>query len=101
MTARVLTIEERRTQAPGVLASLADFTWVEGEEVNPAVVVENPNVSLYCFDDATRRAIFAQLPPGTDLTKSPFVYRMQNEQAERLIAVSYDVFLQQAVGLRR
>jgi hypothetical protein len=99
MTARVLTIKERQPQVPGQLASLADFTCVEGEEIDPRVVRDNPDLSLYCFDDATRRAIFVELPPAVDLTKAAFVYVTQGEQAERLIALSYDDFVRLASEL--
>lgn len=99
MTARILTIKERHLQTPGQLASLADFSCIDGDEVDPRVVLDNPNLSLYCFDDATRQAIFVELPSGVDLTKSPFVYMTQGEEAERLIAVSYDTFLRLAAEL--
>jgi hypothetical protein len=99
MTARVLTIKERHLQTPRHLASLADFSYTEGEEIDPQVVLENPDLSLYCFDDATRQAIFVELPPSVDLTKAAFVYLTQGEQAERLIAVSYDTFMQLAAEL--
>ena len=101
MAARVLTIEERRPQVPGQLASLADFTCVDGKEVDAKVLLDNPDVSPYCFDDTTRRAIFVELPPSVDLTRSPFVYTTQSEQAERLIAVSYDDFVRLASELPR
>ena len=71
MTARVLTIKERDRQSVGMLASLADFTFVEREEVNPRVVIDNPDISLYCLDDESKRAVFVQLPPGVDLPKAP------------------------------
>ncbi len=99
MKARILKIQERHLQTPGVLASLADFTCTEGDQVDPRVVIDNPDVSLYCFDDASKQAIFAQLPSGTDLTKAAFVYLAQGEQAERLIAVPYDAFLGLAAEL--
>lgn len=99
MSARVLTINERHLRTPGNLASLADFTCTEGEEVNPKVVVEDLDMSLYCLDDETRRAIFVKLPPGVDLTKAPFVYLTQGERAEYLVAIPYDAFKQLAVGL--
>lgn len=99
MTARILTIKERHLQTPGQLASLADFSCVDGDEVDPKVVLDNPNLSLYCFDDATRQAIFVELPSGVDLTKSPFVYKTQGEEAVCLIAVPYDTFLQLAADL--
>lgn len=94
MTARVLTIKERDRQSAGMLASLADFTLAEGEGVEPELALKSPDISLYCLDDESRRAIFVQLPPGVDLTKAPFVYRAQYEQAERLIAMPYETFSQ-------
>ncbi len=53
-------------------------------------------MSLYCLDDAQRRAIFVELPDGIDLTTAPFVYVTQYEQAQRLIAVPYDRFCELA-----
>lgn len=99
MTARSLTIKQRHLQTPGQLASLADFSCVEGEGVDPRIVLESPDISLYCFDDATKRVIFVELPPGVDLTKSPFVYMTQGERAERLITLSYGAFMQLAAEL--
>ncbi len=99
MTARVLRIEERHLQTPNHLASLDDFTYVEGDEVDPQVVVDDPDMSLYCLDDEGKRAIFTQLPPGVNLTKSPFVYLAQGEQAERLVVIPYDAFLKLGAGL--
>ena len=99
MTARVLTIKERHLQTPGELASLADFTYVEGKGVDPAGVVYDPGLGLYCLDDETRRAIFVRLPPSVDLTRSPFIYQTQGEQAEHLVAVPYDDFGRLAAGL--
>ena len=64
-------------------------------------MLANPNISLYCLDDASKRAIFVELPPDTDLAKAPFVYRTQYEQAQRLIALPYESFIQLAHDLPR
>lgn len=98
MSARVLTIVERHLRSPA-LASLANFTCVEGEEVDSSIMLTQPDLSLYCFDDETKRAIFVQLPPGIDLSRAPFVWLTQGEQAEHLIAVPYDAFLELASSL--
>ncbi len=95
MTARYLNIEEKHRGHPGMIASVADFTLTEGEAVDAEVVLR-PNVSLYCFDDAAKEAIFVELPDTADLSTAPFVYYMQYEQAERLIAISYAEFRQLA-----
>jgi hypothetical protein len=99
MTGQYLNIEGRERQMAGFLASLADFTVTTGETVNADVVRTNPNVSLYSLDDASKRAIFVELPPDVDLAKAPFVYQTQYEQAQRLIAVPYDSFIQLAHDL--
>lgn len=76
----------------GFLASLKDFTCTDGGEVDPNVIVENPHISLYCFSDIDKQAIFVELPADVDLTKAPFVYQAQYEHAQRLIAVPYETF---------
>ena len=93
MSAYQLNIEAKERQHIGLLASLADFTYTEGDPVNPNLVIENPQVSLYCLDDSRKQAIFVELPTGTDLTKAPFVYQTQYEQAQRLITVPYETFI--------
>ena len=57
MQATQLDIENKHRQDVGFVASLKDFSYTEGADIDPGVVVDNPQVSLYCFDDAARRAI--------------------------------------------
>jgi Sulfotransferase domain len=99
MTVHSLTIEAKHRQLPGYLASLADFSLSTGAEVDAEIVLNQPNMSLYCLDDAEKRAIFVELPPDVDLATAPFVYQTQYEQAQRLIAVPYEVFRQLAHAL--
>ena len=100
MTSQYLNIEEKhRPTVIPALASLTDFTISEGEAVDAETVVRSPNVSLYCLDDATQRAIFVELPPDVDLALAPFVYVAQYEQALRLIAMPYDTFREVAHSL--
>jgi len=70
-----------------------------GETVDAEIVINNPNISPYCFDDDNRRVIFAELPDGIDLSTVPFVYHTQYEEAIRLIAVPYETFNQIAQTL--
>ena len=81
------------------LASMADFSVTSGEAVDADIVRDNPNISLYCLDDAEKRAIFVELPPGVDLATAAFVYDTQSKQAQRLIAVPYETFRQVAATL--
>lgn len=99
MTAHSLTIEKRERRGAGFLASLADFSVSEGDEISPETVRANPNISLYCLDEPSKRAIFAELPPEFDLARVPFVYQTQYEQAQRLIAIPYDSFIHLAHDL--
>jgi hypothetical protein len=96
MTVHYLNIEEKHRQGPGDMASLRDFTVSEGSTSDDNGVLLQPNVSLYCLDDATRRAIFVELPASVDLANVPFVYGTQAEQAQRLLAVPYETFQQVA-----
>ncbi|MEO8392164.1 MAG: sulfotransferase [Chloroflexota bacterium] len=96
MTAQVLNIVEKHRPFLGNLASLSDFSVSDGDEVDAEIVLSSPGVSLYCLDDATRRAIFVELPPDIDLASAPFVYQLQYDQALRLIAMPYDTFCEVA-----
>jgi hypothetical protein len=92
MTAHYLMIEGKHRQMRGFHASLADFSVTNAEMVSANIVRTHPNISLYCLDDAAKQAIFVELPPDVDLTKAPFMYQTQYEQAQRLIAMPYDTF---------
>ena len=91
-TAQYLEIVQKHRQFTPLLASLADFTCTAGDVADPEVVVTHPDISLYCLDEPQTRAIFVELPAGTDLRATPFVYQTQYERAHRLIAVPYDTF---------
>jgi hypothetical protein len=99
MAGQYLIIEARERQMAGFLGGLADFTVTPGDPITADIVRANPHISLYCLDDATKRAIFVELPPEADLAKAPFVYQTQYEQAQRLIALPYDSFIQMAHAL--
>src|SRR3990170_6206767 len=74
MTVQYLTIEAKHRQGLRYLASLADFSCRPGEAVHPDIVLSDPNLSLYCLDDATQQAIFVELPSSVNLATAPFVY---------------------------
>ena len=99
MDAQQLTIESKHRQYHRFLASLKDFSYRKGAFVDSRLVVENPQISLYCLDDNTRQAVFVKLPPGIDLAKVPFVCRTQYEQAQQIITVPYKTFNQLATRL--
>ena len=96
MKAQYLTIEAKQRQFFGVPASLNDFATHPGDSVDPNIILSSPNISLYCFDVETQRAIFTELPLTADLSTAPFVYQMQYDLAQRLIAMPYETFRQLA-----
>jgi Sulfotransferase domain. len=99
MEARQLNIESKHRQHIVFVASLKDFSYTEGDLVNPSLLVDNPQISLYCLDDIGRKAIFVEIPPDVDLTKVAFVYQSQYEQAQKLIALPYETFNELANSL--
>ncbi len=99
MTATSLTIVERAAPFDLFPSVPQNFVLREGESLPPEIVIDNPNISLYCLDDEHQRALFAELPPGIDLSQVPFFYEIQYLRAQRLIAVSYDSLHQLADDL--
>lgn len=92
MNALELNIESRNKEKIGYLANLKDFSYSSANKIDPNVVLKNPQVSLYCFDDTAKNAVFVELPQDIDLTKVPFVYQAQYDYAKRLIVVPYELF---------
>lgn len=96
MRAAVLNIVEKVKPFEVVPAQLENFV-VEEVETQPAqIILDHPHISLYCLDDASRRAIFVETPPDVDLLQAPFYYDAQYQHAQRLYALSYEDFHQLA-----
>lgn len=91
MTAHRLTFERSRPLLAG-LASPADFRVLQRSAVDAEIVSRQPNVSLYCLDDAAQEALFVELPADVDLSRAPFVYQAQYERVQGLLAVPYPTF---------
>lgn len=90
MHANLLEITARNKRDFFTVADPSDFDFVEGEAVDPHLVVTNPLVSLYCLDHARRRALFVETAAGVDLSQAPFFYQAQYENTVKLIAVPYE-----------
>jgi hypothetical protein len=88
--ARLLNIVEKVSPLEYFPAVPQNFVLEPGGPVSPQVVLDDPDVSLYCLDEETREALFVHTPPGVDLTAAPFCYLAQYQHAQRLIAVPYD-----------
>ncbi len=90
MEAYELIIENKVKNNPFDIVSLDDFQTHIGQAVDPHLVLEKSNISLYCLDHANRRAIFIETSPDVDLLQAPFYFIAQYENAKNLIAIPYD-----------
>ena len=100
MTASKLRIHSRHREHMGIIASLDDFEWSAGDTIDAASLLDDPNITLYCLDQANKRAIFTALPADIDLSQAPFMYQAQFDQAEFLVALPYADFLGLAEVIR-
>jgi hypothetical protein len=80
--------------------SLEDFQLTTSDSVEPTVVLEDPNVSLYCLDLQRGTAVFVETAPGTDLFSAPFIYQTQYEQAQRVITMPLDTLHRLAADIQ-
>jgi hypothetical protein len=87
MIAKVLYIQSKQRPDPLSMVKLQDFDYIEGENINPKIIIESPNISLYCLDPQNQQAIFVETPLEIELSNAPFFFQAQYEYAQRLIAV--------------
>ena len=90
MKAYELIIDAKLKTDPFSIVSANDFQTHTGQPVDPHIVLEKSNVSLYCLDHANQRALFVETLPDVDLLQEPFYFIAQYEKARKLIAVPYD-----------
>lgn len=90
MTAQILNIHHRYRHSPTAWVRFEDFVVSDGEPISAEVVLNTPNVTLYCLDKQKNRFIFTQADPTVDLTQHPFFFQAQFEHAQRLIAVPFE-----------
>ncbi|MDL1912419.1 hypothetical protein FBQ81_17280 [Chloroflexi bacterium CFX6] len=90
MEAYELIIDSKVKTSPFTIVSADDFQTHVGQSVDPRVVLEKSNLSLYCLDHTSQRALFVETSPDVDLLQAPFYFIAQYEHAQKLIAVPYD-----------
>lgn len=88
MPARTLIIEEKVKPNLGAVRP-SDFRVRDGAEIDPRIVLRDPNLTLYCLDFENRQALFVETPPECDLNRAPFLYAAQYENARRLVQVPF------------
>lgn len=96
MKVRILNIESRRRNNHLGITSPTDFLFSEGDTIDAQILIESPNISLYCLDHEYQRALFVETHADVELSQSPFYYQAQYENAVRLFAVPYVVLHQLA-----
>ncbi|NEQ41725.1 MAG: sulfotransferase [Okeania sp. SIO3I5] len=91
MKATQLIIQNRyRKPGDSPVVNVDDFTYREGAILNADTVINDPNISLYCLDDKHQQAIFVSLPSDIKLSRVPFYYQAQFDNAQSLIALPYE-----------
>lgn len=95
----ILDIQQKRKSYPIAIAGLDDFSCIPAGQAEPEILLQNPNISLYCLDDARQRAIFVETPPEINIAEHPFLYQAQYEHARRLFAVTYETLGQVVSGI--
>lgn len=92
----VLEIAERLKPFWVIPADPGNFALRPAGAAPAQLLLEDPTVTIYCFDPENRRVLFVQTPAGWDLLEEPFFYKAQYDHAERLYALPYDLFHQLA-----
>jgi len=99
MTTKIFHIQHKNRKTPNTIVSPEDFSYLEGETIEPTVVLENDNMSLYCLDPQNQQVIFVETPLDSALSQASFFYEAQYELAQRLIVMPYSDFHQIAEKL--
>jgi len=94
---RWLNILEKIKPHPAAIVGLEDnFRYQSSDSVDPRLVLQDPDISLYALDPARGRVVFVKTKAGSEIFTAPFTYMAQYEQAERLLVMPFDVFHQLA-----
>jgi hypothetical protein len=98
---RVLEIRKRRRKPDAIWpVDPRDFVVADAGGIEAHVILERPNISLYCLDSLNRRALFVETNDVDALTDAPFLYQAQAANARRLIAVPYAMLPDLAAQVR-
>lgn len=96
----VFDIEEKRKQFWAQTADADNFRLRPAGEADPAIVVEDPNITLYCVDPVGSRALFVRTPDDVNLAEKPFFYAAQYDHAQQVLAVPYGLFHELGATIR-
>ena len=89
MEAYELLIDEKVKANAFDIVSADDFRTHSGQTVDARIILERPNVSLYCLDHDRQMALFVETFPHINLFQAPFYFIAQYEHAQKVFAVPY------------
>lgn len=94
MTAYAQTIiRKKRRWLPEQPASINDFILSESAPVAAQLILQSPQVSMYCADVKNKNIVFVETPPGVNLPAAPFYYLAQYEHATKVLTLPFDDFI--------
>jgi hypothetical protein len=91
MYAILYNILERHRDSDVEFSSIKQFTLDEGQSVSAQIIIDERIWHPYCLERDKRRVIFLELSPEIDLSNEAFIYQRQFSDAQRLLAVPYDL----------
>lgn len=101
MIATSFEIIAKRRPTPFGLVDIKDFELRESGQMRRAGdILSNPHITLYALDFENGRALFVETSPEADLSRAPFYYLAQYENALCVITVSFETMVQLAQSVR-
>jgi hypothetical protein len=100
MTAFAYTIiRKKRRWFPEAPVSIKDFILSTSSPLDAQLILQSPQISMYCADVKNKNIVFVETPPGLDVPAAPFYYLAQYEHATRALTLSFDDFIRLAEAL--
>lgn len=90
MSVDLMEITARSKIEPVALSAISDVTLCPAGRIPESDLLGSPDSTLYCLDTPSRRALFVELPPGSDLSEAVFAYSQQFTDARRAALMSLD-----------
>jgi hypothetical protein len=89
--AKVWQIETKVRKSDFDQSRLSDFRCRVEATADARIILDRPEITLYCLDDDSRQAVFLEGPPGVDLSQQPFYFLHQFNNAQRMYTTTFEV----------
>ena len=96
MKAQLFDVIAREKSVPLNIVDVDDLKLSEMGFVDARVILDNPNITLYCLDPNNQQAVFVEVPEVAKIFNAPFYYVSQYENATQVLKVSYETLEQLA-----